>query len=353
MLLLATCSRHPLPSRTPRPKLAQVRTPRSWAVPPRRGRVCSSQASLQTPSWWQKDLDLWVYAEDAQSLDEAIAQSDTELVCVDWFATWCRGCQKSSPALSEVAANPALRERVTFVKACADGMTAVARERGARALPWVSLFSRDGEVLVGFPGVFSKRKCFEPNLVTVLANPGKDFVLDPNGFVTPVNKSSKAAAKKNREEALEELRNFAAGFSGHMGSSPLVSGVPEGSQYTNEDGTGVQPGEVVSGRKAEFLEVEGERYGYGGRIDELYPKEVGCRMGPKEHYMDYTGSAVYCQSQLEAAFQEMKTHMFGNPHSQNPSSVLSLKRIEEVRQLVLKFFNADPREYQVGYDHPL
>lgn len=27
--------------------------------------------------------------------------------------------------------------------------------------------------------------------------------------------------------------------------------------------------------------------------------QVGCRMKPNEHYMDYTGSSVYCQSQIE------------------------------------------------------
>jgi hypothetical protein len=27
--------------------------------------------------------------------------------------------------------------------------------------------------------------------------------------------------------------------------------------------------------------------------------QVGCRMKPNEHYMDYTGSSVYCQSQID------------------------------------------------------
>lgn len=29
--------------------------------------------------------------------------------------------------------------------------------------------------------------------------------------------------------------------------------------------------------------------------------QVGVRMKPNEHYMDYTGSSVYCQSQIEKA----------------------------------------------------
>ncbi len=45
---------------------------------------------------------------------------------------------------------------------------------------------------------------------------------------------------------------------------------------------------------------------------------------------DYTGSSVYMQSQLRAAFEELASTMFGNPHAQNPSSELSTQRIDEV-----------------------
>ena len=44
----------------------------------------------------------------------------------------------------------------------------------------------------------------------------------------------------------------------------------------------------------------GEAYGYGGRIDELYAREVGPRLGPGEHYLDFTGSGLYLSSQIEA-----------------------------------------------------
>jgi molybdenum cofactor sulfurtransferase len=53
-------------------------------------------------------------------------------------------------------------------------------------------------------------------------------------------------------------------------------------------------------------------------------------MQPGEHYLDYTASSVYCQSQLDAVFSELKTHMFGNPHSANPSSQFTTDKIEEV-----------------------
>lgn len=62
--------------------------------------------------------------------------------------------------------------------------------------------------------------------------------------------------------------------------------------------------------------------------------QVGCRMKPNEHYLDYTGSSVYCQSQIEKVFDELRTHMFGNPHSANPSSSMTGDKVEEVSLLL-------------------
>jgi molybdenum cofactor sulfurtransferase len=80
-----------------------------------------------------------------------------------------------------------------------------------------------------------------------------------------------------------------------------------------------------------------------------YPDEVGSRLKPNEHYLDYTGSSLYCNSQLQAAFEELKRHVYGNPHSANPSSELTTEKVEEVRDMILRFFNADPLEYNVVF----
>ncbi|EFJ44557.1 hypothetical protein VOLCADRAFT_64703 [Volvox carteri f. nagariensis] len=72
-------------------------------------------------------------------------------------------------------------------------------------------------------------------------------------------------------------------------------------------------------------------------------------MAPNEHYLDYTGSSVYCQTQLENVFSELRQCMFGNPHSANPSSSFTSDRVEEVRDMVLKYFNASPADYQVVF----
>lgn len=62
----------------------------------------------------------------------------------------------------------------------------------------------------------------------------------------------------------------------------------------------------MAAAKASFLEEWKDEYGYGGRIDQLYRDEVGCRMKPNEHYLDYTGSALYCSSALHCIFEELQ-----------------------------------------------
>ncbi|GMH33807.1 hypothetical protein BSKO_01641 [Bryopsis sp. KO-2023] len=312
----------------------------------------------KTEPWWAEDGDLWEIVDNADEFQRAVRTGDHEVVVVDWFATWCAGCRKSAPFMKKLAADPDLRERVKFVKACADGMAGTARSAGARALPWVSVFSPEGTSLVGFPAAASKHRNFRLNVETVLKNPGKAYTLDPNGFVIAVAPTLKSEQQKKKEEALEELRNFASGFSDRFSKSPLVTSVPETEsrqevemRQTQTSGETREAVDIksISEEKAAFLEAHSESYGYEGRIDELYKKEVGCRMQPNEHYMDYTGSSVYCQSQIDAAFDELKSNMFGNPHSQNPSSRLTQEGVEDAREMVLRFFNADPKEYQVVF----
>ena len=57
-------------------------------------------------------------------------------------------------------------------------------------------------------------------------------------------------------------------------------------------------------------------------------------------YLDYTGGNLYGQSQLDEHFRNLSMHTFGNPHSTNPTSLLSTEMVEATRQKVLEFFNA-------------
>jgi selenocysteine lyase/cysteine desulfurase len=69
--------------------------------------------------------------------------------------------------------------------------------------------------------------------------------------------------------------------------------------------------------------------------------DVGCT------YLDYTAASLYSRSQIDRHFALLRDHLFGNPHSKNPSSSRATSYIARARQRVLEFFTADPGEWAV------
>ncbi len=81
------------------------------------------------------------------------------------------------------------------------------------------------------------------------------------------------------------------------------------------------------------------------RFEALRASEFG-RLDEGGHvYLDYTGSGLYAQSQLRRHEEFLERHVLGNPHSENPASVVATRIVEEARRRVLDFFGADPAEY--------
>lgn len=64
-------------------------------------------------------------------------------------------------------------------------------------------------------------------------------------------------------------------------------------------------------------------------------------------YLDYTGGGLYAESQIKDHQVMLRDHVFGNPHSTNPTSMAATEGIEGARAYVLEFFNADPEIYDV------
>jgi selenocysteine lyase/cysteine desulfurase len=80
-------------------------------------------------------------------------------------------------------------------------------------------------------------------------------------------------------------------------------------------------------------------------IDDLRATEYA-RLDAGGHiYLDYTGGGLYAESQLRRHSRLLTEHVFGNPHSSNPTSQAATRLVEHAREYVLKFFNADPDEY--------
>jgi len=62
-------------------------------------------------------------------------------------------------------------------------------------------------------------------------------------------------------------------------------------------------------------------------------------------YLDYTGAGLYAESQLAEHFDLLRRNVFGNPHSQNPTSAAMTELVESARAAVLRFFRAAADEY--------
>ena len=82
---------------------------------------------------------------------------------------------------------------------------------------------------------------------------------------------------------------------------------------------------------------------------ELRRREFG-RLDALGHvYLDYTGAGLYAESQVRAHSDYLCSSLLGNPHSRNPTSLAATQKIEDAREKVLRFFNADPEAYDVVF----
>jgi molybdenum cofactor sulfurtransferase len=82
------------------------------------------------------------------------------------------------------------------------------------------------------------------------------------------------------------------------------------------------------------------------QLDELRTTDFA-RLDATGHvYLDYTGAGLYAQSHLDAHLALLRDHVFGNPHSVNPTSAAATELVERARSAVLAFFSASPTEYE-------
>lgn len=65
----------------------------------------------------------------------------------------------------------------------------------------------------------------------------------------------------------------------------------------------------------------------------------------RQTYLDYTGANLYAESQLVEHFEMLRSGVFGNPHSANPTSAAMTEHVERTRRSVLNYFNARAEDY--------
>ncbi|NOQ74999.1 MAG: aminotransferase class V-fold PLP-dependent enzyme [Crocinitomix sp.] len=76
-------------------------------------------------------------------------------------------------------------------------------------------------------------------------------------------------------------------------------------------------------------------------FNDLIEREYHRIISAGHTYLDFTGGNLYAKSQLDKHYSLLSENVFGNPHSTNPTSKLATELVDESRQKVLDFFNAD------------
>eukprot|EP01023_Acetabularia_acetabulum_P039417 TRINITY_DN3793_c0_g1_i7.p1 TRINITY_DN3793_c0_g1~~TRINITY_DN3793_c0_g1_i7.p1 ORF type:complete len:652 (+),score=114.99 TRINITY_DN3793_c0_g1_i7:24-1958(+) len=298
--------------------------------------------------WWTEDIHLWKTCKTGEEFEDIT--NSNGIVVVDYFAVWCDGCKRIHSDLNTVAKE--LAEKCTFVKINVDAMRQIVHREGVKSLPYIQVY-RDGNPLFGFQAVPWKVQNLKSNLLLALNNQDKGIELDANGVGSLVETEFQQQQQQNQKQVQSDVQKISS-------DEPLLQKMVKSSQLQHEprldisldlveDKSVPEKDAEFKLKKEHFLQEFGDDYGYGGRIEQLYASEVAPRMQPHEHYMDYTGASVYCNSQLKASLQELEANMFGNPHSANPSSKLTEEKVEEVRDMIVRFFGADPSEYQAVF----
>ena len=80
-------------------------------------------------------------------------------------------------------------------------------------------------------------------------------------------------------------------------------------------------------------------------LDELRATEYRRLDERGDIYLDYTGGSLYAESQLQKHSELLRSGVFGNPHSANPTSAAMTEHLERTRRALLKYFHAPAEDY--------
>ncbi|KAJ5748739.1 uncharacterized protein N7511_010435 [Penicillium nucicola] len=87
--------------------------------------------------------------------------------------------------------------------------------------------------------------------------------------------------------------------------------------------------------------------GYSADVDIIREQEYP--LLNETTYLDHAGTTPYAKSMIEAFSRDLSSNLFGNPHSMSISSQISTQRTDDIRLRVLRFFNADPDEFDLVF----
>ncbi|RAL16035.1 putative molybdenum cofactor sulfurase protein (HxB) [Aspergillus homomorphus CBS 101889] len=87
--------------------------------------------------------------------------------------------------------------------------------------------------------------------------------------------------------------------------------------------------------------------GYSEDIDAIREREYPLLRDTT--YLDHAGTTLYAKSLIESFSRDLTSNLYGNPHSLSAPSQLSTQRIDDTRLRALRFFTADPEEFDLVF----
>lgn len=80
-------------------------------------------------------------------------------------------------------------------------------------------------------------------------------------------------------------------------------------------------------------------------LDNMRKTEYGYLDEQDHVYLDYTGAGLAAKAQHQAHQDRLSKVLYGNPHSDSPTSQVATEHVEATRRHILQHFNASPDEY--------
>ncbi|KAL3422700.1 molybdenum cofactor sulfurase [Phlyctema vagabunda] len=86
---------------------------------------------------------------------------------------------------------------------------------------------------------------------------------------------------------------------------------------------------------------------YNRAVEDI--QDVEYPMLKDKTYLDHGGTTIYAKSLIEQVASDLVSNLYGNPHSASDPAHLSGHRVDETREKALRFFGADPEEFDLVF----
>jgi hypothetical protein len=237
--------------------------------------------------------------------------------------------------------DPELCQHVTFARVNIDRVKPLVRQLGITKIPTVLLLGPDGKTLDSFRASGQAARdalqlqlaAMKQQQLLLLAAPGlgqgrgpEEQLAASEGGEDDSSGSRGSNVSNGPDASTVTGSNSSSGGGGSSGSGvtcgtspePACGNLPPGIQpadtpavpsstaasAANSSSSSSGPQAPVdaglAAAKQQFMQQYGSGYGYGGWLEQHYQQEVGERLGPGKHYLDYTGDARVWGCQLRA-----------------------------------------------------